>query len=266
MPAAGDERIRCHHPRASAVAHDGEAGADIRLQARQDLRRIEQLPRGIDSQDPGTAKCRLVHRVRPGEGPAMRQCRARRLSRAPGLHDDHRFVARRGSCRRHELASRPDRLDVHQDRPRLRVPAEVIEQVPEVDVRSVTERDEVRKPDAHRARPIEHRRRQRARLRDERKRSGSRAAVREARIETDPGHQESDAVRTQDPQRIGPGGRQHGAGETFRLARDLLQTGADHNRGPRSARAEFGNQAGMDGAGVHSTARSGVPGSSDTVR
>ena len=47
-----DQRIRRHHPRTPAVAHDRKARTSVRLEAREHLGRIEKLSCRVDSQNP----------------------------------------------------------------------------------------------------------------------------------------------------------------------------------------------------------------------
>ena len=91
-----------------------------------------------------------------GERAGVRRRRLDAAAGATGLDDDHRLVARRRARRRHELARRLDRFDVEQDRPRVGVAGEMIEQVAEVDVGALAHRDQRREADPARLGPVEH--------------------------------------------------------------------------------------------------------------
>src|SRR3546814_8945495 len=60
-------------------------------------------------------------------------------------------------------------FDVQQDRAGVAVDGEMVEQVGEVDVERVADRNHRREPDVARARPLQHARRNRAGLRQQRK-------------------------------------------------------------------------------------------------
>ena len=167
---------------------------------------------------------------------------------AAGLDQQHRLVARRGARGGHELARRLHRFDVHQDGACVRVAAEVVEHVAEVDVAAVAERDEMREPDLARLGPVQQRRRQCARLRDEGQRPRQRRGVREAGVEADARHQQADAVRPQDAQHVGPRGVEHGLAQArpTRRGGGRQARGDDHRR-PRAAAAEFVDDPGHRG-------------------
>jgi hypothetical protein len=78
----------------------------------------------------------------------------------------------------------------------------VTEDVAEVDVGTLAERDQGREADAACPRPVEDGCDQRARLRDERQVAGECVGVRKAGIEAEPGRQQADAVRAEDPQQV----------------------------------------------------------------
>ena len=71
--------------------------------------------------------------------------RDRPLRVPPGLDDHDRLDPRGGAGRRHELAGIVDRLDVEQDGPRAAVDGEIVEQIAEIDIDLVSERDHRRK-------------------------------------------------------------------------------------------------------------------------
>ena len=115
-----DQAVDREHADAAAVGQDGEALARKGLLPTERLGGGEELVEVEDAQEPGAAKGGVVDRIRAGERAGMRRCGARALRVPAGLDDDHRFGARRGARRRHELAGVVDRLDVEQDRARPR--------------------------------------------------------------------------------------------------------------------------------------------------
>ena len=100
----------------------------------------------------------------------------------------------------HELTRTGDRLDVEQDGTGAWIASQVIEEITEVHVRSIAERDAVRETDACALRPIQQRADERPRLCDERDAARARANVRKARVEADAGNEEPDAVWAEDAQ------------------------------------------------------------------
>ena len=152
-----------------------------------------------------------------------------------------RAAAARG---RHELAGVRDRLDVQQDRRRAGIGAETVEQIAEVDVDRVAERDEVREADALLARAIEQCTCQGAGLRHEGERAGQGIGVRKARIESDPRGKQPEAVRAEEAQAAGARGGEHGIDQRRAVCPVLLQSGRDHDRRTCPDRAELGDQTG----------------------
>ena len=168
----------------------------------QRLRRSEELLDPVDAQHPGSAERRLADFIGP------RECSRRGGGRPPvrlgptRLDHQHGLVPRRPPRRRHELAGLVDRLQVEQDRCRRRIAAQVVEHVARVDVGTVSERDEMREADLVRTSPVEHRRAERAGLRDEGEPARQRVDVGEGRVQAGPGHHETQAVGPQDPQQV----------------------------------------------------------------
>ncbi len=213
--------------------------------ARQRLGGQEQLLQRVDAQHAGARDRGVEDQVRSGQRAGVRARRRLAGARAAGLDQDHRLVARRRACGRHELARRADRLDVHQDRTRARIGGEVVEQVAEVDVGALAERGEVREADAARAGPVEQRGHQRARLGQEGDVAGGRTDMREARVEPQVRRDQPDAVGAQHAQQVRPGRIEHG------LLLRGVEAGGDDHRGARAARAELGDEprhAGRRGA------------------
>ncbi len=135
-----------------------------------------------------------------------------------------------------------DRFDVEQDRVRVRVARQMVDEVAEIDVGAVADRDELREADAARFRPVEHRGDQRPRLRDERDAARQRVDVRKARIQPDARNEQPDAVRPEDAQQMRSGRREHRFLQRRRaVRRSRAEPGADHDRRLRAAGAELGD-------------------------
>ena len=150
---------------------------------RQDLGGFEQFRQIVDPQHSRPAKGRIVGGIRSGQPAGMRsRCLGRR--RVPSrLNDDDRLGACRATGGRQEFRRLSDGFHVKQDRAATRVASEVVEQIAEIDVGHVAEGNDVRKADSLLRGPVDHRRHQRTRLRDEREVARHRATMRETRVE-----------------------------------------------------------------------------------
>ena len=230
-------RIRRHHAGAAAIGHQRQVLVIGAAKARERLGRQEQLLQRVDAQHAGTSDRSIEDHVRSGERAGVRGRRLQALAGAARLHHDHRFVARSGACRRHELAWRFDRLDVKQDGARVRVARQVVEQVAEVDVGVFAERHHVREADLPALRPVEHRGDERTRLRHEGHVAGQCVGVSEARVQPKVRAQQAEAVRAEHAQQARPRGLAHG------LLLRRAQAGAHHDRGARAEAGEFVDQA-----------------------
>ena len=108
--------------------------------AAQRLGAVEQLAQIGDPQDAGAAERRIVDRVRAGQRAGMGRSGFRALRHAAGFDDDDGLDPRSGARRRHEFPGVLDRFDIEQDRTRLAVQREVIEQIGDIDVELVADR------------------------------------------------------------------------------------------------------------------------------
>src|SRR5262249_57239607 len=93
-----------------------------------------------------------------------------------GLDHHYGLDAGGGARRRHEFARVVDRLDVKENCPGRAIEREEVEQVAEIDVDLVSERDGRRETDVVRCRPLDEARGDGAGLRDERELTGGRHA------------------------------------------------------------------------------------------
>ena len=151
---------------------------------RSDTRRIPaRLERGI------------IDRVRTGQRAGVGRSRFRALRHAAGFDDHDRLDPGGGARRRHELAGVLDRFDIEQDRACLAVQREIIEQIGDIDVELVADRNDPGKADRALRRPIHHACGNGAGLRDQRQISRAGHVRGEAGIETGTGHHDAETIR-----------------------------------------------------------------------
>ena len=231
--AGGGRGVGRHHAGTAAVRHHRQRIVAVRAEARERLRGREERGQRVDAQHAGTADRGVEDDVGARERTGVRGRGLQAIAGAAGLHDDDGLVARRRTRRRHELVRRLDRFDVEQDRARVRIAREVVEQVAEVDIAALAERHHVREADAPRGRPVEHRGDERARLRDERELAGQRVGVREARVDAEVRAEQAEAVRPEHAQHVRPRGVER------RLLLRRREPGRHHDRGARAEAAEF---------------------------
>ena len=144
---------------------------------------VEQLAQIGYPQHAGAAERGIVDRVRAGQRAGMGRGGLGALRHAAGFDDDDRLDARGGARRRHELAGVLDRFDIEQDGARLVVQREIIEQIGDIDVELVADRDDPGEADRALRRPIHHAGGDRAGLRDQRQISRCRHVRGKTRIE-----------------------------------------------------------------------------------
>ena len=166
--------------------------------------------------------------------------RPRALRHPAGLDHHDRLDSRGRACRRHELARILDRLDVKQDRLGSLIQREVVEQIGDIDIELVANRNDPGKADGALCRPVHHACGYGAGLRDQRQISCGRHVRGEARIETDAGHHDAQAIRTDQPHAVF-------VCRPLRLfrhrARAMAEPGTDNDRARRAAAARLIDQA-----------------------
>ena len=161
---------------------------------------------------------------------------ARQRTRAPRMaarsHHHHRLAAGGGARRGQELARVAHALEIQQDRAGVAVGGEPVQQVAEIDVDGVAQRDHRGKAQPARARPLDHRRADRARLRHQ----GQVALRRPVRGEA----REQLRVRRDHAQAVRPHHAQPALARD-RLQRLVVRTGAfAHVAGQHDHRARSG--------------------------
>ncbi len=229
------------HADAAAIGQDRQTPARKRPHHPERLGRGEQLVEIEHAQQPGAPERRVVDGVRTGERAGMGLRRLGALRMAARLDHHHRLDPRGGARRRHEFARVADRLDVEQNCARSAVEREEVEQVAEIDVDLVAERDDRRKADLARRRPFDQARRDGARLRDQRDIAGRRRVRGEARIELGARRQHAEAIGTDEPQ---AGGARRLLGGFGQRPRTMAQPRGDDDGGGRASCAGLGDDAG----------------------
>ena len=104
-------------------------------------------------QHAGAAERGIVDRVRAGQRAGMGRGGLGALRHAAGFDDDDRLDPGGGARRRHEFAGVLDRFDIEQDGARLAVEREIIEQIGDIDVELVADRNDPGKAHARAAPP-----------------------------------------------------------------------------------------------------------------
>ena len=236
-----DQPVHRQHADAAAIGQDRQPPAGRAAQVAEGLGGGEELVQGQHPQQAGAAERGVVDRVRAGQGAGMGGGRPRTLGVAAGLDHHHRLGARGRARGGHELARVADRFDVEQDRAGLRVLGEPVQQVAEIHVQRVAQRNHGREADRARHTPFHQPRGDRARLRHQRQVALERAARGEAGVEPD--------MRGHHPQAVGPDHAQ--AVRARRLAqaleqgtRPLPEAGGDHHRGTGAGGHRLGDHPG----------------------
>ena len=156
----------------------------------------------VDAHHAGAPEGGAVERVVAGDGAGVRGGGHGRAGAAARLHDDDRLGLGEVARGAHELARVGQRFDVEDDRVGLRVGAEVVDQVAEVDVAHRADTDEGREADLVGGRPVEDRRAQGAGLADEADAPGLGHDVRERRVEVLAGADVAEAVGADEPHAV----------------------------------------------------------------
>jgi hypothetical protein len=120
------------------------------------------------------------------------------------LDHDHRLGACRGAGRRHELASVLDCLDIEHDRACRAIQSKEIQEIAEIDIDLVANREDGGESNRAARRPFDHSCNDRAGLRDDGEVAMLRHAGGKARIQSRRGHQHAEAIRADESQARGP--------------------------------------------------------------
>jgi len=207
LAAQREQAIAGHHARSAGVGHDTESGTAWAGHARQDLRRVEHVFDLVHADDACAAKDGAVQRVVAGDGSGVRRGRQSTAREAAALHDDDRLGLGEVARCTHEVPRLVYGLDVQDDRARVWVGAEVVDEVAEVHVGHRAHADESREPDFVGCGPVEDRCAKSPRLAEEGDAPFGRRDMGEGHVEVAGGSDVAEAVGTDDPQavRLGDG-------------------------------------------------------------
>ena len=223
VPPKIHETIDGQHADAAAVGENRETVAGKRPHVPECGRGGEQFVEVEHAKHAGAAERGIIDGIGAGQRSGVGSRRDGALRMTPGLDDDDRLDARGGAGRRHELAGIVDQLDVEQNGPRAAIDGEIVEQIAEIDIDLVAERDHRRESDRAFRGPFDQARGDGSGLRDQ----GEVAALRHARgkagIELHRRNEDAEAV-----------GADAGAGPMRGpRARRLRTASLDRDRGPR---------------------------------
>ena len=135
--------VRRQHAGAAAVGEDRKPLAGEPRMPRQDLGGAEEILQVGHAQQACAPERGFVGGIGAGERAGVGQGGPGARCLPAGLDDDHGFGSRGPACRREELPRMRHRLHVEQDGAALRVAGEIVEEVAEVGVSHVAERDDV---------------------------------------------------------------------------------------------------------------------------
>jgi hypothetical protein len=242
MAALVDQRVGGDHPEAAAVARDGETVAFEGHRGRQDLGGVEQLLERAHAQHAGAPERGAIDLVGAGERTGVRCDGSRALGVPASLEHDHRLAPACRARRGHELPGVGRGLHVEQDGGGGGLLREVVEQVAEVEVGHVADRDEVGEADAASRRPVEDAGHDRAGLGDEREPARRRGEMREGGIQALSRHHDAEAVGANDAQQMRARRGEHGLAQRVTTLRPAFaEPCADDDGGSGAARPELGD-------------------------
>ena len=174
----------------------------------------------------------------PGDCAGMRHGGRRRSRRSAGLYRDHRFGARCGARGRHELGWIGDAFDIKKDRAGMRIGREQIDQVAEIDIAHVADRNDARKAHLAIRRPIEHRGDDRPALRDQRRATRRGRKPAERRVDASMRQQHAEPVGANNAQAVWLRRIEH----CLAKRRIFMDAGADDHRHAGTAFPKLGDR------------------------
>ena len=218
-------------PGPGAIRHDGEAIAARQPAVGQRFSRREKVAdlRDADRTDP--PQCRVEHRIVADErtGMAHHDARARRV--AAGFQNDHRLDACGDPDAGHQRPRVMDAFEVEQYRACRAIPGQEIQNFRDRDVRFGAGGDDRGKAKARGPRVIQQRRRDRARLRNERHCSRPSHGPGPTGIEPDVGPHQPETVGAEHTHLGGARPRDHFAFECAALRPLFAQARRQHQHG-----------------------------------
>src|SRR5665648_83804 len=250
LTAQVQQEVAGHHAGAAGVGHDAEAWPARARDAAQCFARVEQVFDLVDAHDASAAEDGAVQRVVGGDGAGVAGGRKRAARRAAALDDDDRLALGEVPRGAHEFARVSDRLDVEDDAARVRVGAEVVDEVAEVHVGHGADAHEGAETHLVGGRPVENGGAEGAGLAEERDASGGRDHVGEGHVEVHAGADVTQAVGADHAHAVALGDSVDVFLELLAGAADLLEAGG-HDDGAGHARlAALAHRLG-DGLGRH---------------
>ncbi|MGY4553101.1 hypothetical protein ACVMDO_008530 [Bradyrhizobium sp. USDA 4513] len=227
----------------AAIGQDRQSVAARNEAAAKQFGAIEQLTQVVDAQHAGATECGVVDRIGAGQRAGVGRGGLGALRHPSRLDDDDRLQPRRGARRRHELARVLDGFEIDQDRAGVVVEREIIQEVGDVDIELVADRRDAGEAEPPLRRPFDHRRRDRAGLRDQSNVPVGRLMRGEARIELGARHHDAEAIRPDQahamPSRRLPRSLRERARAMAKTGRQDRRTG---NAGRSRLRDDFGNR------------------------
>ena len=199
-PAAPpNERLDGKAGQAAAAGDDGQAVAGHRPDTRHRLKRLEDVTQRRDAYPAGAAQRRIIDIVA-----GKRRLTGRRGGEAAGADGHHRLVARRGPCRRHELAPNGYAVELDEDALGIGIVGQPVDDVGQIDVEAGSKVDDGRKTDPGARGPADDRSGDRGGLRDQRDLAGLGGDRGDTGVDAESGHQESAAARAEQAHQVRP--------------------------------------------------------------
>ena len=121
----------------AAIGQDRELLANLLVRQRQGLRRVEQLGHRLDPQHAGATKRGVIDGIGASQNAGVRGGGAGAGIRSARLQHQDRLDARCRSRRGHEFPAMGDTFDIEQDGAGVRIRGEIVEHVPEIDIRHI---------------------------------------------------------------------------------------------------------------------------------
>ena len=231
---------------AAAIGNDGQTLARGTGGGGQDFGCGEQFAEGFDTHGAGPFERGVEHAVRTDQGAGMGRSRLGAGGVTTGLEDDHRLGAGCDLERGDEAAGVADAFDVKKDRLGFGVVGQKVEDVAEIDIGRVAEREQGREAEIVRAGPVGDSRAQGARLRHEREIAGRRFGLEEGAVHLVGAAGEADAVRADEADIGFTGGRNEVGFELDAFAADLAEAGGEDHGVLDALAAAFADDAGHE--------------------
>lgn len=197
----------------------------------QRLRRREQLPHRIEPYHASPAQGSVEYIVRSHQSAGVGEGGLATNRVAADLDQEHRLDARRRPQSAHEAARMADALDVEKNVLCLGVGSQVVQQLAEMHVRRTAKGNHAGEPDVVGLGPVENRRAQRARLRNQADRAAIGATIGEGGVQADLRPHDSQTVGADQTDAVATGAFQRGALERGALGAGFGKACRNHDGG-----------------------------------